>query len=406
MLSYILFISNIMLNKKFLNIAISVLLLTSSGLVLFQGCQDEPGNLGLEFILSDTLGTKILDSSKDTIIFTNNNFRKYINTSSAPYLFVGYYQSYQSTGLLRFRGLSANYAGGTVLAAYIKMTYGKYAFEDTLGTVSFNVYSLNKYHDFTQITLDSFSTSELGTNVLASYSGSINDTNRFTVPFDNLTAQGWLNYAADTSTAVKNYGIALVPNSSCNTIKGFYTYRSVYPSLTTTMMIVVNKNNITDTLVYESDFASLSDAPYSILMPDRFTLSNGVCFNNILNFSISKLPGKVIINEAILQFKLDYNNSFITTGTDKRIQVSLVTDSSQKLTDGGAFFTTLLDSVTYQVRINSIAQRWNYLTAPNYGVMLLNTYNALTLDKFVFYSSTVADTTLRPKLLIRYTTRE
>lgn len=369
------------------------------------GCGNEPSDLGLEYILSDTLGTKILDSQKDSIQITSNNLKKYINTFISPNILVGRYQGYESRPLLRFTGLSPDYDSADVISAKIEFTYSKYFFPDSAGVTSFDVFSINKYHDFAQVTLDSFSNSEIGTTVLGSFSGVLSDTSVKSFTFDSQTAEAWLEYAADTNYPVRNYGIILQPNASSTAIKGLFSGNSASSERSPKLIIVVSKNSKTDTLSYGGESVSLNDAPPSILYSDRFVIQNGVSYLENLRFDLSKLPGRVIINEAFLQLKMDYANSVVSQSTDRRLQMAMITDSTAKLTDDNYFFSTLSDSVTHVIRLNAIFQKWNNGTSPNYGLLIGNVYNAFNVDRYVFFSPAHSDTALRPKLIIRYTER-
>jgi hypothetical protein len=81
-------------------------------------------------------------------------------------------------------------------------------------------------------------------------------------------------------------------------------------------------------------------------------------------------------------------------------------DTVAKTTDGLApLQSTLDDSITVSVRLNSYFQKWSYGTTTNYGVTIRNGYDVLNMDRFVFFGPSVQDTSKRPKLLIRYTPR-
>jgi len=375
------------------------------GMSVFQSCQNNPNDLGLEFILSDTLNTKLLDSNKDSLLITSNNYKKFTNTYLSGYFMVGKYQGYESKALLRAVGVSNSYAGATILSASLKFNYAKYAYLDTNGTVSFGVYPLNANYNFTSITYDSINSGSIGSNQLGTYTGTPHDTGAIYIPFDVTAAKNWLEYAADTGYTGKNYGVALVSNSSSNTIKGFggYLQSNLAPNLVPKIVIVANKNNKTDTLIYDFETLTLTNVTTPVNIPDRFVIQNGISFYNILNFNLAKLPPNSIINEAYLRLKLDKSNSNIASGSPLNLYFAMMTDTATKTSDGVYIASILEDSITISVRLNYIFQKWNYGLASNYGITMKNGYDALNLDKFVFYGPGVQDTLLKPKLLIRYT---
>jgi len=386
------------------------ILLIIQGFLFFQSCDNNPNDLGLEYILSDTLGTKVLNSNKDSMAITFNNFRRYINTYSSIYFTVGKYQGYESKTLLKALSISENYDSSVVLSSYIKINYNKYAYRDTLGSVSFGIYALTKKYDLALITNDSFSTSSIGTNLLGSYSGTPNDTNSIQIPFNSLTAQNWLNYAADTNYPQKNYGIIFVPNGGSTTIKGFgtqYKPSSIITNLVPKVVIVALKGGDTTTLTYDLETVSLNTTTDSPYITDRFVLQNGISYHTILNFDISKLPSNVIINQALLRLKLDRSNSYIFSGTNKKLLFNLVTDSAAKTIDAASgYVTSEPDSVTYTVTLTTVFFRWNNGAAANYGIYIRNAYDILNLDKFYFYGPNDPDTAKRPLLTIRYTPKD
>ncbi|MCX6159362.1 MAG: DNRLRE domain-containing protein [Ignavibacteriota bacterium] len=377
------------------------------GMTVFQSCENNPNTLGLEFILSDTLNTKLLDSNKDSLLITSNNYKKLLNTYYSGYFMVGKYQGYESKALLRTVGVSGLYAGATVLSAKLKFNYAKYAYQDTTGSVSFNVYPLNKYFNYSSITYDSLNSGNIGVNQLGTYTGSPADTSSIYIPFDVTVAKNWLEYAADTNYAAKNYGIAFLSNASSNTIKAFggYLQAGTAPNLSPKIVIVANKNNKTDTLVYDFETLTLTNVNNLTYIPDRFQVQNGISFYNILNFNISKVPANSIINEAYLRLKLDKPVSYIQAGASLDMYYYMMLDTIAKTNDAVSIKSLLEDSVTVSVRLTPFFQKWNYGMMTNFGVTMKNTNDLFNLDRFVFFGPSVQDTSKRPKLVIRYTPR-
>ena len=377
-------------------------------LMFIAGCENNPSDLGLGFINpNDTVGTKILD----TTIVTNFNFRKYINDNGSGNMLIGNYQDagnqYTAKTLIQYAGITGSYQNVNVLSANLRLKYSKYAYKDTTGTVAFNIYKVNRPVNLLAITNDSISAADIGTTSLGSYSGNPTDASAINIPLDNQTMKDWLNYAADTNYAVKNYGIALVPNSGSNTIKGFYSENN-NDSLRPIITLVVQTTTSIDTLTLNfPSTVSLSTAPVTVIPASQyFIVQNGVSFRNLLKFSFPNLPANVIINEAYLQISLNTAQSYITSGSTNQIKVDQVTDSSTNATNDEGFFMTRLDSITYTVRINQIVQRWNSNSSPNYGISLRCPSEIQNLDKFIFYNSDNPDISKRPKLRIRYSLRQ
>jgi len=124
-----------------------------------------------------------------------------------------------------------------------------------------------------------------------------------------------------------------------------------------------------------------------------------------MKFDLTKLPPNVIINLALLEFTLDKNNSFISTNSDQRVNLGMLTDTANQETDGLLFQAYKKDSITYTVALNSVFQKWNLGTATNYGLLFWNVSEVSNLDRFVFYDHTSSDINRRPRLKIIYTLR-
>ena len=395
---------NLLTNK----IRLILLLFTAVYSVFFFGCKNELTDEGMSYISSDTLGTLILDSQTDSLHITSSNFVKYINTSASQNMMVGKYGNYESKTLLKFNSLPTWYDTSHVVSATLNFRYNKTYYTDSLGYTSFNVYKILNTYDLTTITYDKFNSSDIGTTVLGTYSGTPTDTIQINIPLDNTTVENWLKYAHDTTYSVPNYGIALVPNNSCTTIKGFCSSNntiSTYVPSVTIALLEPSGGHDTITLYY-SDFTSLSYVPQIPSYPGKIVVQNGVSIKDIMHFDISKLPGKVIINQATLEMKVDWANSFSNPGVDKRyIGYMLTTDTLTN--DGIIYYSSPKDGDTtnYVVYLTMAFQNWNYGKYGNFGVLLQNIYDYSNLDRYVFYGPDYPDPSMRPRLKIRYSIR-
>jgi len=385
-----------------------LLVLTVFAPLLFSGCQNELTDEGISYIASDTLGTLVLDSQVDSLNLTANGYIKYINTTSSYSMFVGKSGNYESKVLIKFKGIPANYDTSTVLSAVLKLRYNKKFYQDSTGVTSFNIYKILNTYDLTTVTYDKFNSSDIGSTVIGTYTGSLSDTSRFSVPLDAQTVKDWFKYSYDTNYANKNYGLALVANNSSTTIKGLYS-ANYSDSLLIPVVTVVfqNPSGRIDTVnINYSDFTTLHYVPQINAIPDRFIMQNGVAIRDIIRFDVSKLPGKVIINQATLELKIDYANSFITRGIDKRfIAFTVISDSN---TIEGPQYTSGVngnDTSSYINNITIALQKWNYSVNTNLGLQIQNVREYENLDRYVFYGPSYPDVTKRPRIKIRYSIR-
>lgn len=398
-----------MLFKKILSIS-SFIKLSAAGILMafvifFQSCENDPKDLGINYIPSiDTTGIKFLDSQADTMNITSGSFKHYINNYLAENLLIGKFQEFDSKALIRFYEITPDYDSAEVLSAVLTFRYGGYYFKEKGGNTSFNVNKILSVLNFNSITYDSVNSSQISAESYGSFNGVVPDSSDIAITLDNQLIKDWLEYAADTSYPVKNYGLALVPTSASTTIKGFFLINNNVDFIPV-IDIILRKNGETDTIkLNTSDGLSLSDAPLSIIPSERIYTQNGIAYRSIMNFDLNKLPGNVIINNATLQFTLDKANSFISENTDKRIVLGLITDS---VTKKDTLYTDAFpsDSIVYSVNINSIIQRWNSGVYPNMGISMKNYFELQNLDYFVFYSPNDPDISKRPRLKITYTLR-
>ncbi len=373
--------------------------------VIIIGCENNPNDVGITFISpDDTLSTRVLDS----IPITNNNYKYYINTSNSPAIFVGNFQSYTSKSMLKFTNINPDLDSSVIVSAQLTLKYNDYFFQNETGLTSFNIYQMTSDFNYATVTYDSVSPADYGNISQGTYTGSPVDSQQINITLNNQLAKDWFEYAADNNYAVKNYGIILLPNSSSNTIKGFFSFNNitdVIPFAT----IIYTKNGTLDTVTLNTtQYVTLSDAPASIIPADRFVLQSGIAYRNILNFDLSKLPDNVIINNVVLTFTLDSKNSFISPNTDKRVVIGQVTDS---VTKDDSLFTDVFqsDSITYSLSstsLNAMFQRWNSNVLTNLGISMKNYFETQNLDDFVFYSPNATEVLYRPRVRITYTLRD
>lgn len=380
---------------------ITFLLIVSS----FYSCKTEPTDLGLNFIdPDDTTATFVLDSQADTMRISNTNYKKFINTFGSDFIMIGKYNGYETRSFVEFFNIPSDYDSATVLSANVVMKYNKYAFQDSNGTVGFNIYKLNKNFTLGSITWDSVSTSDIDNVSQGNYTGNPTDTAAFNINLNNTLIKDWLEYAADTNYSVKNNGIALLPDNSSTTIKGFNS--SFINNNPFKIRATVLKNGDTTTLEFtQSNSVWFCNAPSSILSPDMITLQNGVAYKNLMTFDLSKLPSNVIINEATVTLTLNSGSSFISNNPDKRLRIFMAGDTINYRDTLSSILSVQPNGNSYSFTVNGFFQFWNNKTYQNLGLIITSVNEPANLDKFVFYGSNFPDVTLVPRLKIRYTPR-
>lgn len=382
----------------------TLIFILSVFLIIINGCEKNPSDLGLNYINSgDTLGTKIIDSQVDTILQVSSGFLKYLNTYSSQYFLVGKYQGFESKTLLKFNDITNSYDSCTVISASLNFRYANYFFKDSIGQTSFNIYALTDTVGLSTVNFGTFNQSVIGNTVLATYSGNPVDTSQITIPFDNETVKQWIWKAANPNYAFSNNGVAITPNVNSNTIKGFFTSRNA-DSLKPFIKAIVSLNNKIDTLVFNSsETVTLTNSGNITPPSDRIFIQSGVAYRSKFSFDLSKLGGKVSINDATIDFYLDKTLSF-SKMVENRLILAEITDSAN-LTTGIEYLGSFADSLKYSFRITPTVQKWNLGTLTNYGFMLYYVYDFQGLDQFYLYGINYNNLSLRPRIKIRYTPR-
>lgn len=402
------------LNKK-LKYYLHSLLIVTIAAIYTVGCADDPSSLGLNFIPpGETTGVRIFDSYIDTMQITSTSVKHYVNTSGSQNFMVGKNGSYDAKGLIKFGGISGNYDSAVVNSASLVLKYKNYYFptatSDSLGQISFDIFKVEQNLNFSTINLDSVNSSSFGTVSQGNYTGSPTaDSQEVSISLNTSMVKDWLEYAADTSYSVKNYGVVLSPSNSSTVIKAFYSAVLSDESVRPELQIIVTKNGDTDTLTTtNSATVSLVDANITS-NSETFSLQAGVSYVNVMKFDLSKIPSTATINDVQLYLTLDTVNSKFSRLTDYRIVAQYINDTSGLKTDVFPFTGGSSGNGKYMIRmVSNIAaspfQRW-LLGQTNYGIMLRAINQNSNLDLFSFYNITASDPNKRPQVIIKYTPR-
>lgn len=395
------------LGHRYLLFVYSVLVLVFFS-SLTQGCADDPSSLGLKFIPpNETTGVKIFDSYIDTMDISVTGIKRAQNTSSSPFLIVGHNTNYNSKSVIKFNNINSNYdSASEVSSAVLKLKYRNYYYpsghSDSLAQLSFDVFKVQQSIDFSTFNNDSVTSGTFGNTLQGSYTGfPTADTQEIDIQLNTSMVKDWLEYAADTSYAQKNYGIVLSPNDGSNALKGFYsgtTDGSVRPVLE----IIVTKNGDPDTLT--ANESSTLFLPNGTLtpVPERFLLQGGISFMDVIKLSTNKIPSTATINDVQLILSLDRSNSHISPQSEQKIIASFITDTSTYAVDGD--YGGLNTSDRFTMRITYPFQRW-LIGQANYGALIYPSIKVTNTDLFAFYDMNSTDAGKRPRVIIRYTPR-
>jgi len=373
-------------------------------------CADDPTSLGLKFLpKEDTTGIRVFDSSIDTMQINSTNRRIYVNTYYSGNLVVGNKGNYNSKALVKFTSIPSNYDSATVNSAVLKLKYRNYYFPrsqaDSLAQISFDIFTVNQKLNYQTITFDSVSASTFGTVPQGSYTGTPTaDSQEVNITLNTALVKNWLEYAADTGYAAKNYGIVLSPNISSNVLKAFYSGRTD-AAVRPVVQVIVTKNGDTDTLNLDNTetlfLATTSFTPD----PERFFLQAGVSFTQVMKFDLNKIPPTATINDVLIYLTIDSASSLFSSQTIRKLAASQITDTAGMKIEGTYIAEPTASNLSqYVFRIILPFQRWlNGNT--NYGILIMPFNQNVNLDMFAFYDITASDPAKRPRVVIKYTPR-
>ncbi|MEO8513580.1 MAG: DNRLRE domain-containing protein [Ignavibacteria bacterium] len=402
------------MTNKNLKAALYSLLTIVSFAIYTIGCADDPSSLGLNFIPpGETTGVRIFDSYIDTMPITSANFRYYVNTSGSKNLMVGKSGSYETKALVQFGDLGDTHDSATVISAKMFLKYKNYYFpqttSDSLGQIAFDVFKVEQSLNYSTITYDSVSTTAFGNVSQGSYIGiPTADTQEVEISLNTSMVKDWLEYAADSSYSVKNYGIVLSPGNSSVCIKGFYSSNNddaVKPRLE----IILTKNNVTDTISTKTSAnISLSNTSFTP-STETFNLQAGVSFVQQMHFDMSHIPSTATINDVQLYLALDSANCIFSAQSTYNILGQFINDSSGLKSDLFTFYGNPSGNGQYMMRLVSNGTpspfaRW-LSGETNYGLLLFAGNQTVNLDRYVFYKESASDPLKRPRVLIKYTPR-
>jgi hypothetical protein len=277
---------------------------------------------------------------------------------------------------------------------------------DSSGTFGFTVHKILASWAQGTATWDSLSSNsfyESGTR--GSYSSTVGpDTQDITIDLDTALVRSWY------VTGNTSYGILLKPSSSCSIIRGIHAFDVTPDSVMPKLVVRTQGTRSTtiDTLKYQvgADTYGANVSPFNT-PTNRLFSHAGIVYRSKLWFDVSKLPAGAIISSATLSLVRDpalSSTSRFTTAPQPVVHAGTSADSSlfESTSSGGTIKAGTSNTYIFDVRRQT--QLW--VNGSNFGLILrqpdLNEFG--TLDVYSFFSKEAADSTLRPRIEVKYTT--
>jgi hypothetical protein len=274
------------------------------------------------------------------------------------------------------------------------------------GTFAFSVHKIKAaWSEATLTWKQADSTGFYHPDTVGSYSGSLGpDTQKITLNLDTAMVRGWLR-----SNTTSNNGILLLPTSASSIIRGIHAFDYDSTKFQPLLEIIARNTSgtVTDTtLIQIGSDTYVADANPFPLSADHIFTQAGIAYRSRLKFDVSKLPAGAIINSAELLLERDpaLTNVSRFTATPQPVVQALFSDDSsnfESVVAAGSLKSGSTNTFAFDVRRQ--VQLW--ANGTNYGIVLRQ-YNVSefgTLDVFAFYSNNATNSSLRPRINIKYT---
>ncbi len=382
-------------------------------LTLFS-CSNNPTAIGSDFVSSDLINVKTLDSYADSLKQTSSYFKQPIPLWASSYLFLGKKNNATASFLLKFlvslpdsvnNDLKSNAA--QVVSSIVTLP-GGYVYGDSTANLDFNAYKITSPWTSTNFTSDNLGTLTYDpTDVSSNRNISANDSLTIFNVSNSLTTT-WLVAAADSVDSTI-YGIYVVPTSNSQKILGYTTSTANVPEIN--LQVVIQKTGAySDTVTfYPEQYTSAVKGNLPAVSNEDIVVQAGVEINSKLWFDVSKIPVNSVINHADLILSPDSTYQLFGNTFYNSIMASSLKDSSSAVIDSSSYnFYNQVLSLTngqYVGNIASIVQNW-VSTKSNQGLLLEANGNLLGLELFALKGSRASNLQLRPRLRITYSLRK
>ncbi len=385
---------------------------------LFNACEEDPTSIGSNLLPGDDLVQFVeLDSFNDDLAQTSAQYSKQIYLGQSERLLLGISDGIKASSLMRFYFPITASLGSLIDSNKVNIVSAKiflepnYTFGDTNAAFSFEVFKINS-----SWTVDSFTVEKLHqldydhydlVNNL-SYSDSLINFN-----VDPQLIYEWMVALLDTNIADPN-GFLFAPKNDCAKILGFKSYSTYNTQIQPYMVIEydVPSEEYTDTLTATllSD-AHVIEGEMQQYSEEIIPLQSGFGSRAALHFDLSNIPQNSVINDAFLELHYNPDESVIGTVDPKSILVSMLKDyETYEEDDSLGFFVLSRNENVFSGHITNFVQKWinanNFGGFANEGLSLRMTDELESLNKYIFYGSSVSDKALRPRLKIIFSKKQ
>lgn len=390
---------------------------------LLAGCMKNSSPVGSNLLgANERVVLHTLDSAipQDSLSLSLRQLTLHIPTGASSNLLLGIAGPIESRVMLKFAfNVDSNFRT-TVLprrplsSAYLQLKVGSYRFGDTSAamTLAATVNEVLTPYELGATWDSLYAPSNYGP-AFGTFSGSIGlHDSLLKIPVDTAFLTRLLSYKRFDSLNTDFHGLALLPQAGCTGVLALKVIGAEIHA------VFKGDTAAADTVALSS-IQHLYIANSTEVDPaDRMIMQGGVVKRPFLTVSFPKLPKLSTVNSATLT--LPFDPAGLRLGKDAFAQDSLKISFTDSLYMYFASTDSALGSYRAVGRRDSVRnvyvftllrdyiELWKH-GAANHGMTLVQGINSVsdnvsTFDRFSFYPPTVADTNLRPRLRIVYTT--
>ncbi|MCX6154265.1 MAG: hypothetical protein NT007_08900 [Candidatus Kapabacteria bacterium] len=392
--------------------------------LIFYGCNDQPTNVGYQFIDQPIKIYTDTTSSKPIIGDYSNLNTKMINLYMGN-INIGQYNGHKSIAVIRFivPDSLSSLTVSKIISAKVYLRTNAYIFGSQSNVLSFSAYKVSKlitpYSRYDSLFPNQAVFSQYFDygKVLGNYkSNNLSQidtvTNFINFDLDPNLVVDWCKYGADTILRAKNYGIALLPNPDCNVIRQFKTpaigdTTTKYPYL---QIKYIDKSGMPDSAIFESSLNfTWSDSPE----PDKYEMAiQGLVSRQFtMNVDLSAFDKLTAFHIVQLELTADTNSMKYNTWNmknDSMISVYNALDSNTVPLNYIIGYKSALHKNKYIFygfasffdRLIRTESKGKFIFS-----VLRTAYEGSAIDPLYFYTSDCPDINSRPKFRMVYSKR-
>jgi hypothetical protein len=315
-------------------------------------------------------------------------------------LLIGSYKGANSAIVVKFESVSEAIASGTVQDALLIFSPAGMVSGDSTGSYEVNAHKVTVAWSTENVDPDA---------ILSSYDAQIAGTATFakqsllndTLKISTEVVQGWV----DNTTA--NQGLLLLSQDP----KDIHIYFSDETVVGPQLKVTYTSNDSTkEVTLSDSDASSVVDWEVGFELPeDRLSVATGLASSVFLKFDFPEIPANSTINHASVTLQVDTSASIFpsTSSLFQLVRMFANTadwaNSPEDVDSSRVGISTYSNSIRLEMDISSSIQSMATDRIENFGFRMTPINPNQSLFRTVFFSSSVADSSLIPRAEVFYT---